>query len=286
MIWGDILFLIDFSMDYLCLFFTAKVFRIPVKLIKLSIAAAVCAGMGVWSAMFPLQKGIWLFTVLMSGLCCYIIIPGQSFRLIDILKMICVFLLAEAAAGGFLMSVYQLLNRHFRSSDISITSTSRVSLFGALIVGLAIFFSCIYRIFDKNLRKGQSSAAKDCKLTIVWDHDKIQLPCFFDSGNFAKEPISGLPIIILPLKIAEYLHISEQALSNGKIPRSRIIPIKTITANTLLWGIHPKHLYLHTDNGKCKEIDAYLVFTQVAPVHVDGPADIQAAILPPENALL
>lgn len=276
-IWGDVLFVIDFSMDFCALYFTARILRRKIAAARMVIGAALCAAVGVFLVSLSLPPaGEFLLCIVSASISCIVVLYGKSltqFRLREFFCAILLFVFLEAAAGGLMTVGFSFLNRWFSQTSWTIDGNKRKQrLFWLSAAGLTLLFSIGSKLLNEY--RGKSLCNQQWMLKIGWNHIELDLPCLCDSGNLVREPISGLPVIVLPKKAEASLHIDTQTLSNGKIPRSRLVSVRTIAQEqSLFWAIHPSSLVLYPKEQKkdhhdqVRELDAYVIFS---PFAVEG----------------
>ncbi len=265
-VWGDVLFAIDFSMDYLCLYFCLRLQRQPIHVGYLCIGAAIGAAFGVLNVAYsPMFKGIFgiLLTISAAFLCCYFAMFQSRRKPLRILMTLPLFFVSEAALGGIMTASYHWLGGKLGKESTAVnephTTFGFSVLVGTFLFALVLLFF-FYRMIS--LKRGEEVANETVRLFINYNGHTAIFPCFFDSGNLAREPISGEAVIVLPKEATQALGIEEPLLLGGRIPGSRLIPMQTVTGSTLSWGILPKEAYLLFGQRK-QYISAYLVFMRM-----------------------
>ena len=112
-VYADLLFLIDFSMDLLTLYIVSKVLRRRISLLRMVSAAAMG---GVYSvATLSLPKGV--FSMLFGLFVCFVMCMTAllSKRWENFAKMplyTCLFFVVSSLLGGMMTAFYSLLNRN------------------------------------------------------------------------------------------------------------------------------------------------------------------------------
>lgn len=263
-LWGDVLFAIDFSMDYLCLYFCLRIQRREIQTLRLCLGAAIGAAFSVASiALAPHFTTVTktILSLVFAYLCCLVALPPCHTKALRTLMSMPLFFIFEAALGGIMTAIYlwfgkQLGTYTYKTSGAE-DSYGIPTFFLILVIAFVLFFF-FYRVITSRHR--EEPMPKDVRLLIKYQKKSAILPCFFDSGNFAREPISGEAVIFLPTSAEASLSLSGAQLSSGGILGSRLIPIQTISGRQLLWGILPDELYL-MHGEQVKRISAYLVFS-------------------------
>ena len=259
-IWGEVLFLIDFSMDFCALYFAYRLLGWKTDLRKLILASVICAATGLICITLP--SGIASVSVLTVGWITgtVLTVPPEKRRLRSILYAFILFVFIEAFAGGIMTAIFCKLNQwsgslgmHFEDSE----SRRRVFFFAAGIVFFLL--TAAHRILS--YVKMQKEVTQNGTVAVSWNGHETSVRCMFDSGNLVREPISGKHVMILPIKEASALGIEHDRLSSGMIRGSRLIPVTTLDKRSVLWGILPDSISIRTDDAAYSDIALYIVFS-------------------------
>lgn len=262
-IWGEVLFLIDFSMDFCTLYPVLRILGQPIRLRRLLAASALCAAAGVASVTLP-TSAVWGLSVGCVLVVWLLLIPRVNRTPGLFLKAVLLFVFLEAAAGGLVTAVFFSLNRWFSGLGITV-QTHHVRRQWFWLCAALFFFLCRWcsRILQNTAVRRFSGAGGS--LTVRYDGCETSAECLLDSGNLVCEPISGRPVTVLPSGCGEALGIDLLRLSSGGYPHSRLIPLQSIGGSQLLWGIHPERILLSPGQNtgqKPTEIDCYIVFSE------------------------
>ena len=261
-IWGEVLFFIDFSMDFCTLYPVLRILGQPVRLYRLLAASALCAAAGVASVTLP-TSAAWILAAGCVFAVWLLLIPRVNRTPYLFLKAVLLFVFLEAAAGGLVTAVFFSLNRWFSGVGISV-QTPLVRRQWFWLCAALFFFICrwVNRILQNAAARRFTNPGGS--LTVRYDGCEIRAECLLDSGNLVCEPISGRPVTVLPSGCSEALGIDLPRLCSGGYPHSRLIPLQSIGGSQLLWGIHPEQILLTAEcgtDGKQTEIDCYIVFS-------------------------
>lgn len=252
-IYGDILFIVNFSMDFLALFITAKIMHMKLK-IGAPVLAAALGSLYAVASMFYFGNAVigTLLHIGVSCLMCYIVFGtgGTLFYLRSSL----LFWAVSFSLGGTMTALFNLVNR--RRGQIymngSITEVySEIPLFWiVLFAALSGIISIVYGRFLK-----RKNTERIISVTAEFEGRMINLECICDSGNFLREPVSGRPVIITgytnlyPLLPPELHYVFKRkntaALSDISIKymkHVRIIPVSTIGHSGILLGFLPDRI--------------------------------------------
>ena len=241
-VYGDVLFLINFSMDFLVLFCTSKILHIKQKP-ALLIASSVSGGVYAVAALFIEN---WLPALLCNiaaaALMCFIAFPrirGSTY-----VKCLTLFYGLSLLTGGGITASYVLLSKLGRGVNVNsdvVPVISDIPLGTFCILGaVSVLLSFITgRIF------GRQSEKKEVKVRITGKNGSVEARCLSDSGSLLREPLSGSPVIVLRLECIKNCVEPElyEALSCDCLTKPvqgiRLIPCRGIGENTLLPGFRP-----------------------------------------------
>lgn len=282
-VYADLLFLINFSMDFLCLYLTARFLRLRIRPALITLAAAIGGVYSVVSLFLPFGR---LLTALIDfsvcALLCGVTYFSKTKKPRQFAKEIFVYILVSMALGGIMTALFNLLNKldlPLQSGGDSISSWLFLLL--AIVSGAAAMSS------GNILRR--MAARKIMNVRIVFDRKSVAFSGMTDTGNVLRDPASGKPVIItdiratLPILPAEVV----EAVVSGKLDsipslparyagRIRIIPSVTISGSRLIIGIVPDKIILSGEHG---DKDVTAIF---APVKISSLPEGCAAIIPGE----
>ncbi|MBE6563388.1 MAG: hypothetical protein E7660_06590 [Ruminococcaceae bacterium] len=259
-LYADILFLINFSMDFISLYLTFRLVGRRFTAFRGTVAAAV----GALSAVIMTYFGV-------SGILSFIISFVVSFLMI----LICIGL-------GFSVKVY-LKNTVFLwgiGALLAGAVTFVCSLGGGEIPtfrnngGGAVFVFAVGALLARWILKIMGSAPKsrECYLDICCFGIKVEASALVDTGNLITEPVSGLPVIFVRKALfsgcadAELLcgEVSDaEKLSPDTRRRVRVVSVRRVGEAKLLWGIVTGGIFLKTKKGRGKPIRAVMVIEDV-----------------------
>ena len=192
-IYGDVLFLINFSMDFLSLFIVSKLLHRQTAVLQMLLSAAIGAIYGV--AAVVLEGSLWLgllINIAVSLLMCYIAFGKQ------LLRCTALFYTVGFVLGGSVTAVFSLINRMRGEGQISVNG-GVVTLPGeiplgwmaatALVTGAAAVLGGRFAALRK--------AASIVKVCVSDGGRSVTFSALTDSGNMLREPIGGAPVIVL-----------------------------------------------------------------------------------------
>ena len=253
-VYADLLFLVNFSMDFLCFFVTARLLHRRFKVAR-SILAAAMGGVYSVAILFVSMNAI-LGLIADLGFCmlmclCAYGIKDKTFG--DFMLHTTVYFGVSMGTGGCMTAMYSLLNR----MDLPLGEVEKnpdgisVWLFGLL----AIISGCTALWGGKLFR---SSADGDVyEIVIAYGGSSLTISGMVDTGNLLKDPISGKPIIIVEKKAL--LGIIDEGVLNKSLRgdaegivsqssshRVRIVPMNTASGRSVVCAFVPEKLIIET----------------------------------------
>ena len=243
--YGDVLFLINFSMDFLVLFCTAKILHIKQKPLLLILSSALGGAYAV-AALFMESTALSVIcNILCALLMCFIAFPRV--RGFAFLKCAVLFFGLSLLTGGGITASYALLSKLGRGVNVSSDLTpvlSDIPLGTFCILGvISMILSFVTgKIFNRQSEK------KETAVIISGKRGKVTLRCLCDSGALLREPVSGAPVIITSLdkvkdcvdeKLFEALSSPDMSVAADGL---RIIPANGISGGKLLLGFLPEQV--------------------------------------------
>lgn len=282
-VYGDLLFLINFSMDFLCLFLVAKLMSRPMSPLRFTLAAS-CGGIYSIVSLFLPQS---LFFVLIDLLaCCAICLIAfatreDSWR--PLLTLGIAYVLSSLLLGGIMTAVFSLLNRlspplaeFEKSTDIPpwiLLSVAALSALASLLGGKFLHKKAQRKTFRLEIRIGGRRAS--CL-------------AFCDSGNLLCDPLDGRRVILVDKSLAPLLLPADHKIAlfsakeaaenipDGFVGRVRIIPVRTVGSDSFLYAVRPDQILLKNEK-ETHPVDALVGFTEFG-----GALRECKALIPPE----
>ena len=200
-IYGDLLFLVNFSMDYIGLLLTSRLTGRRPHLIRLLCASGLGGVYGVCALFMTTGFYIYSLGLAVCLVMCAIAFKGNLKKLVaDTLIYICI----SALMGGLMTALFTLVGGSFAAS----ASSPKASLFS--IVAAAVFM--IASLFSRLLNK--SSRAKTKELTVINGGARVKISAALDSGNFLRD-MSGRGAIVV--KLDRIRHILPTSVVNAAL---------------------------------------------------------------------
>lgn len=284
-VWGDLLFFVNFCMDFQCLFLTARLLHRPFHAWRCALFAALGAAYAV-AALFIEVGGAAAF--LLDSSVCFLMCLGSFYEkregTVRVFLPFLIYFGVSFAVGGVMSGMASLLSR----MDLPIApsggdvSPSLFFLLAALGGALTFLWGRFCQRRGKEMRVG---------LVVGVGDRSVQLNAMVDSGNLLTDPVSARPVVILSHAALDRLFDTEltallkkgevsgiTALPRGAARRVRLLRADTVTGGGLMLAVLPDFAYLCTARGE----RAVEVLLAPATLHM-GIHDCEA-LLPAEFA--
>ncbi len=280
----DILFLINFSMDYLCIYICSKVLHRKMKLSGMVIASAIGGIYSVLSLFLPFSN--WYALAIDVAVClimCAVVYSEKGRGIGSFFLSSFLFIGISMMTGGCMTAIFNLLNK----LDLPLDQIEADGISTYMFAILAIIAGII------SLKSGEfisrRSSVMECKLTITFCKKKFEFFGFSDSGNLVRDPISGKAVIFIDRKVLE----KEMPISfmddfiKGKIdPYSpcrniRLISYKTASGSTIAAAVMPDSINAEFIDKKGKNVSISLD-ALISPCEIGSGAGGYNAIIPAE----
>lgn len=252
-IYGDVLFVIDFSMDFLSLYLTGKILHLKMKTARVVLAASIGALYCVLALVLdsPAAVGIVL-EVFMAFLICIIAFGGKSLGVI--IKRTAVLYTVSVLLGGAMTLIYSKLGKYkdyIDSGGDIVSALGDVPLWAfvlcaALSAGLAKLFS---KIMSKRC------ALRECEISLRIGGATRELTALVDSGNLIADPISERPVVFISRVFWGIIPEKHRSAMKGESDNPedflgvRVIPCSTVGGDGVIYAIIPDLFCIKTKDG-------------------------------------
>lgn len=281
-VYGDILFFVNFCMDFQCLFLTAKLLHRPFPLWR-SLLASALGALYACVALFLSVSGVFAL-VADCGVCllmCVCVFWSAHSSAFSLLLPFAVYFGTSAAVGGVMSGMAALLSH----VDVPIGGggaelSSGAFFLLALLGGAATF---LWGRVCQRRAKGRRAL-----LELTFDGEQGSFHCMVDTANLLRDPVGGRPVALIDATAAEAVLPKSllETASGGcggiaALPvelarRIRLIPANTATGQGTLLAIAPDTAFLDAGQGRVP------VELLVAPVSLSLEAEDCTVLLPAE----
>ena len=284
-VYADLLFLINFSMDYLCLYICAKVLHRKIRIPRILIASIVGGVYSVLALFFPVNTFLSvLIDVAVCAILCAIVFAEKNQRLSSTLLCTLLFVGISMMTGGCMTALFNLLNR----LPLPLSAIEDDGITTYLFAILATISGLI------SLRSGQvisrRASVTECLISLTVTDRTTELKGLVDTGNLVKDPLTGKAVILIDreslseicdVSVYDRFAIGEQIPNDAHTLSLRLIPINTAGGRSMLVAVKPKALTLTaTDTrGRARTFSPDIL---IAPTDLKNSAEGYKAIIPAE----
>lgn len=254
----DIVFLENVFMNSIILLATGVILKDKTRIIRNLISSSIGAvyAIIIYTSHIELYSNIFL-KIMLSLVIVYISFKPQNTK--SMLKHIIIFYLTSFTFGGVAFALLYFVRPQdilFQNGVLAGTYPIKMILAGG-IVGFAIVV-----ISFKNIKGKLNKKDMYCNVKLCERENKKVITAIIDTGNFLKDPITKIPVIVAEINSldglfpSEILHNASKIINGGDInlgeyaSKIRVIPFKSLGKdNGLLLGIKIDKAYIeYQDN--------------------------------------
>lgn len=242
-VYGDVYLAINFTMDWLALYLTAKAVKLPVRPLRISIAAALGAGYALASLFLPDGNVLSTFTALAFPFLLILVAFGFGKGWRETLRSLAAFWAVSFLLGGAATAVSYLVARWAEREAVIggqvETLPADLPFWGLLLLSLVVgaVVSLLLRVRKKLPQTVTVEVGENADSLVT-------LSGLVDSANLLSEPLSGQAVILVDRSAAAFLPAELAFLRDGGTPaltpRLRLIPYSTAAGEGILYGYLPK----------------------------------------------
>ena len=245
-VYADVLFLINFSMDAISLYISARLCAAKVKAARIAVASVIGGVYSVLSIFLSLHAfcETAVFVLECVVMSCIALSPESLFAA---LKYSAVMFISSSLLGGIMSAAYSAANEIFLKELESGTQKG----ISPLVFSILACFSMAAALFLTRLH-GTGNLPERAQVCITVFDKKAQVEGIFDSGNMLRDPLSGKSVIIVPPDVfgcvlsRSFIDGAKRAdlhtcyeLPDKEKKRFRLIPATGIAESTYLYGLLP-----------------------------------------------
>ncbi len=271
-IYIDMLFLENFILDFIILYVTGLISKNKIKFLKLLLGSALGA---IYVVMYYFIKiNVYsniIIKLLLSIIMIYISFAPTNFK--EMLKLTVFFYLTSFVFGGAALSVIYMLNSRrvtIQNGVLIGNYTIRTIFIGVIVAFIVtvIAFKFVKAKFSKN--------DLFCDIIIKFNDQQVKIKAMLDTGNFLKDPITNIPVVVVEHKVL-YDMIPKEILDNiddilggdlEKIPENitneymsklKVIPFSSLgKQNGMLLGLKADGLIIDNEE-EVKNIEKVII---------------------------
>jgi sigma-E processing peptidase SpoIIGA len=245
-IYGDVLFIINFSMDFIALFICGKIMHFKMSFWRMALAATLGGVYGVASLFFELGAAGDIFTdaLVAIALCFVAHYHGSAAKTFGTTAL---FASVSMLIGGAMTAIYSKIGKYQAYIQIG---GSVHTVFGEIpfwvFALLATASALITFILQKLMQR--KTMEQVCRIRVTFEEGAYEFSALVDTGNCAEEPISGKAVVFLSAeagkkiegKSGELLLRAAGCVEGVDAKFVRFIPVNTVAGYTLISAVKPK----------------------------------------------
>ncbi len=247
----DVYFLINFTVDFIALYFATGLAKVPTSTVRLLIGSVIGA---FFSVAYVLSPEIPIVKLVISCLGLLITVSSSIKRvsLVRKIKTVFSFLIFGALLGAAVYYIYGLMDKYLYSyldGSRGSAENPKIIMF-SLIVLLSIG---VFKMLVSFFRNIESEGSGELEISVFGK--TVRAEAFFDSGNLAIDPMDMRPILFIKEELAKRLLPKEvieltdpDKLDRDIKKRIRLIPISRGTSTRVLTGIRADSVKLLRNN--------------------------------------
>ncbi len=283
-VYVDLLFLINFSMDYLCLYICSKILHRKIILSRMLLASVLGGIYSVISLFLPISSALSLFIdCVVCLLMCAVVYSEKTRGAGSTLLATFLFIGVSMMTGGCMTAIFNLLNK----LDLPLDSIEADSLSTYLFAILAAIAGII------SLKSGQiisrRAPIKECRLHISFCGKDFEFLGLSDSGNLVKDPITGRAVIFVERRIIEkqlsisFLDSFKDGILETDSPckNLRLISLRTASGTSIAVAARPDSIRAEFENKNGRTV-SLLLDALISPTDIGSNAEGCTAIIPSE----
>lgn len=244
-VYSDLLFLINLSLDFLCLFIADRILNCGARAFRLVIASVI-GGLYSFLPYFIVLPPIisLILHLFAAALICLIAFPRRGLK--KFLLSLMTFIVSSALLGGLITSAYGLSGNYSRGTYAETDALSFVVICViSAIVALSYGVICKKPIHIRSVEiRVHAKGERFCARLLV------------DSGNLVTEPFSSLPVIVVSSSCLPPPY--DKPESEAFPLPIRAIPFSTSAGSSCFFGFRPDKIEIIRVAKKPKTIDAYI----------------------------
>lgn len=265
----DVLFLINFCMDYLALRTVGGLLHLPLRGLAVFLASALGGIYAITAALFPGNALVaTLLSVAVAGLLCFIAYGKECGK-----RTFCgatvLFFGVSWLLGGMITAFYSMLSQFFEKREALLAALlegdAKVFLFFLLVFFSVFLLGLVIRYFNFSRKVGS------VPITIYEGENSKTVTALVDSGNTLCDPLSGKPCVVLAasavlevvpqdiLAFARRGHLDPGLLLPKSRQRIRLVPAESLGGTGLFVGYIPTRLVIEEGGKEAHAADVILV---------------------------
>lgn len=277
MVYIDVLFCVNFVIDFLMLHFVRTVLSLRTRRLRL-LGAAALGGIGSFVLLLPPMPFVLSAAVSVVQACVMI---GAAFLPLSrrmFLKASGLLFCISFCFCGAMTAVEALFSpRHTMVRN----SAVYIGISPLLFIALTLVIYLGLRLFYRLMNKGAAESCR-CEVTIVYRGSTVRARGFVDTGNTLHEPFSGKCVIVGREEVFAKMFPGARVLA-GTQEREwdksvRLVPFSSVGGSGLMPAFRPSEITIRTGNTTVRA-DAYLAVSHQSSFSQDCELIVPAELI-------
>lgn len=233
----DVLFLVNFFMDYIILTLTGNILKIRTRILRRCLGAALGATCYCIMLFLPMEYRMWgsMGMMLMAAM----VMGRLVFSLKKPKKLLSFLMIFHATAfflGGTVTAIYHYtrLGYYIRKA---VKGDDNAQIITGVLAGMVLAACVLMKILLSCIRERHREAALYYEVELHMGDKKKSATALLDTGNHLKEPVSHKPVILADITLAGELldEKTKEAIQDfyrtgnlAEIERLRLIPYHSV----------------------------------------------------------
>lgn len=257
-VYVDLLFLINFSMDFLCFFITSKIRSTRLHYVRTLIASAVGGAYSV-ASLFITENKVFLCILSLFAMC-MLVFYEKGTSIASLVFSTAIYLVSSALLGGIMTAIFNFMN------EMDLTPGVGENELPIWLIAITLTVSAISTKLSGRYLK-RKALVSTAEVFVKLNKTKLSLNAIFDSGNLLKDTFSGRSIIIIDEKYTSLFFPSLKKLNLDSVERlplktkalMRVIPCSTVNNENIIIAFKPTSIHIKTSKGMI-DADALISF--------------------------
>ena len=246
----DVYFLINFTVDLLSLYFSVLMLHLPLKRWCLILSAAIGASYAAASVLLY-EKTAFLILLSLVSLLGMLLLCSRGAGIFRRIKLLFLFLFLQMLIGGIVHFGYDLLSRLLSDMGVHGDVENRNLLYLSALILVALG---ILRLAMALLEGSRGEQSVEIGISVMGK--SYYGAALVDSGCFLRDPLDGTDVVLIKKSVAArllpeaFICESTDGLSDTYRKKLRFIPMRVLGAQRILFGIRPDDFFIMRNNKK------------------------------------
>ncbi len=226
-VYVDILFLINFSLDYMTMYLTGKWMHLAMKRARLILVSFLLALYGLWALLFCASYYILILTsVLSSSAACAFLFKTK--RLKKLISCVLLFHLISISLGTLCGFLFKLIETNIANTEDYSSADKKIVVFTvlAIISGILVYIG--------NQLLSSTKYERELEAVIHLERYSFRLRLLVDTGNRVIDPISGRAVVFVSEAVLNHALGPHWKDDDFLMTRKRCICVETVAGKRVL----------------------------------------------------